>query len=64
VMLDRQRKRLIFRRLFAVGDVDDFMRASGEVECPTCGYKLYDHPSLDGRAKGLRMTCDGKKVKL
>jgi hypothetical protein len=39
-------------------------RASGEVECETCGYKLYDHPELAGRAKGLRITCDGKKVKL
>jgi hypothetical protein len=62
--LDRQKKRVVFRRRFAIGDVDDFTRASGEVECETCGYKLYDHPELAGRAKGLRITCDGKKVKL
>lgn len=62
--LDRKKKLVVFRRLFEIGDPDDFMRASGEVICETCGYQLFDHPELKGRAKGLRMTCDGKKVKL
>lgn len=64
VTLDRDNGRVIFRRLFPSGDLNDFTHAGGDVVCPTCGYKYYDHPSLNGQAKGLRMLCDGKKVKV
>ncbi len=49
-----------------VGHVDRD-RAGGDVLCPDCGQKYYDHPQFDGEGGTLRflnILCDGSLVKL
>lgn len=49
--------------LQAAIDRGDYVRASGLVECDTCGQKLYDHSMVTDYA-WLQLTCDGRLVKL
>ena len=40
----------------------NFVRAGGDVVCPICGLKLFDHPEC--KADQLRIGCDGNQYKL
>lgn len=40
-----------------------FTRAGGDVLCPDCGHKFYDHPPDPGE-QSLTVLCDGRRVKL
>lgn len=43
---------------------DDWDRASGDVECPTCGMTYAEHP-VDPRGDFLlHVACDGRRWKL
>ena len=43
----------------------DFVRASGEAICPTCGLIYLDHPEIrEGVCKGLVVACGGTLLKL
>ncbi len=64
VMLLRQYRKMLrnLARLIAVPQVPDFIRTSGNAECPLCLLPLVEHPlSADGI---LVVTCDGTLVKL
>lgn len=41
-------------------DIDNFIRASGQAQCPKCGLEYFDHPHVDG----LVVSCDGRLLKL
>jgi hypothetical protein len=43
--------------------VPDFNRAGGDVVCPVCSHKYYDHPQHVPH-RWLTVLCDGRHVKL
>lgn len=46
-------------------DATDFVRASGDCECPVCGDPYIDHPAVPAEPYPfLHVLCTGEQVKL
>ena len=43
-------------------DRGDMVRVGGDAVCEVCGFKYYDHPTIQG-ARFLQRACDGRLIK-